>query len=84
MLSNSEFLYLLKQSPSDSLKLQNVLHFTDSELFYVNNVNSGEGLMVLGSGDKIPFYDRFPRDTRLYKSMTTSFSETQAMLSKGK
>ena len=55
MLSNSEFLYLLKQSPSDSLKLQNVLHFTDSELFYVNNVNSGEGLMVLGSGDKTKF-----------------------------
>ena len=80
MLSNSEYLYLLKQSPADSLKLQEVMNFTDSELFYVNNVNAGEGLMVLGGKDKIPFYDKFPRDTELYKSMSTNFSETQALI----
>lgn len=80
MLSNSEFLMLLKQSASDSIKLQETLHFTDSELIYVNNIGSGEGLMVLGGKDKIPFYDRFPKDTKLYKAMSTSFSETQAIM----
>lgn len=80
MLSNSEFLMLLKQSPADSIKLQETLHFTDSELIYVNNIGAGEGLMVLGGKDKIPFYDRFPKDTNLYKAMSTSFSETQAIM----
>lgn len=80
MLSNSEFLMLLKQSASDSIKLQETLHFTDSELIYVNNIGAGEGLMVLGGKDKIPFYDRFPKDTKLYKAMSTSFSETQAIM----
>ncbi|MCM1523838.1 MAG: hypothetical protein NC120_05210 [Ruminococcus sp.] len=81
MLSNSEFLMLLKQSAPDSIKLQETLHFTDSELIYVNNIGAGEGLMVLGGKDKIPFYDRFPKDTKLYKAMSTSFSETQAIMS---
>lgn len=80
MLSNSEFLFLLKQSDSDAEKLRDVLHFTESELFYVKNVDKGEGLLVLGGQDKIPFYDKFPRDTKLYHSMSTSFSETQAMM----
>lgn len=80
MLSNSEYLMLLKQSPADSIKLQDTLHFTDSELFYVNNIGAGEGLMVLGGKDKIPFYDKFPTDTKLYRSMSTSFSETQALM----
>lgn len=80
MLSNSEYLMLLKQAPADARELQKTLHFTDSELFYVNNIGAGEGLMVLGGKDKIPFYDKFPTDTRLYKSMTTSFSETQALM----
>ena len=82
MLANSEFLLLLKQSPSDSLKLQEVLHFTDSEIFFCQNTGSGEGLLVLGGKDKIPFYDKFPTDTKLYKSMSTAFSETQAVLKK--
>ncbi|MCH5199718.1 MAG: DUF87 domain-containing protein [Oscillospiraceae bacterium] len=82
MLANSEFLILLKQSASDSLKLQDTLHFTDSELLYVNNIGAGEGLIVLGGKDKIPFYDRFPKDTMLYKAMSTSFSETQAIMEK--
>lgn len=84
MLSNSEYLMLLKQSPADSIKLQETLHFTDNELFYVNNIGAGEGLMVLGSKDKIPFWDKFPKDTKLYKSMSTSFSETQALMEKNK
>lgn len=84
MLSNSEFLLLLKQSASDSLRLQDTLHFTDSELFYVNNVGPGEGIMVLGGKDKIPFYDKFPTDTQLYSNMTTNFSETQALMQASK
>ena len=80
MLSNSEFLVLLKQNPTDAAKLQDILHFTDSEIAYVNDTPAGHGILVLGGKDKIPFYDEFPKDTELYSKMTTNFSETAKML----
>ena len=80
MLSNSEFLVLLKQNPIDAAKLQDILHFTDSEIQYVNDTPAGHGILVLGGKTKIPFYDEFPKDTKLYSMMTTNFSETAKML----
>jgi len=80
MLSNSEFLILLKQAPADIIKLQETLKFNASEIQYVRNVDRGQGLLVLGGKDKIPFYDKFPKDTELYKCMNTSFSETAALI----
>lgn len=80
MLSNSEFLVLLKQNPTDAAKLQDILHFTDSEVQYVNDTPAGHGILVLGGKTKIPFYDEFPKDTKLYSMMTTNFSETAKML----
>ena len=80
MLSNSEFLVLLKQNPTDAAKLQDILHFTDSEIQYVNDTPAGHGILVLGGKTKIPFYDKFPKDTKLYSMMTTNFSETAKML----
>lgn len=80
MLSNSEFLALLKQNPTDAAKLQDILHFTDSEIQYVNDTPPGHGILVLGGKDKIPFYDEFPKDTELYSKMTTNFTETAKML----
>jgi type IV secretory pathway VirB4 component len=76
MLSNSEFLLLLKQAPADLAKLKATLHFSETEAFFVDNVKSGEGLLVLGGKDKLPFHDEFPRDTALYKCMSTSFAES--------
>ena len=80
MLSNSEFLVLLKQNPTDAAKLQDILHFTDSEIQYVNDTPAGHGILVLGGKTKIPFYDEFPKETKLYSMMTTNFSETAKML----
>ncbi len=82
MLSNSEFLALLKQNSTDAAKLQDILHFTDSEIKYVKDTPAGHGILVLGGKDKIPFYDEFPKDTELYEKMSTNFSETAKMLSK--
>lgn len=80
MLANCEFIALLKQSPSDIIKIKEVLHYSDSELAFVGNVGAGEGLLTLGGADKIPFYDKFPTDTKLYKAMSTSFSETKQII----
>jgi hypothetical protein len=78
MLSNSAFLMLLKQAPADLAKLKETLHFTESEAYYADNVKPGQGLLVLGGKDKIPFHDEFPKDTRLYELMSTSFAEAMA------
>ena len=77
MLSNSEFLILLNQNPVDAQRLQKILHFSNQELNYLNDVPAGHGVIVIGSGGKvkIPFYDEFPKDTELYKKMSTNFSE---------
>lgn len=80
LLSNSEYLALLKQNPTDAAKLRDILHFTDSEIQYVNDTPPGRGILVLGGKTKIPFYDEFPKDTELYGKMTTNFSETAKML----
>lgn len=80
MLANSEFLLLLKQNPTDAAKLQDILHFTDSEIRYVNDTPPGHGILVLGIKTKIPFYDEFPRSTKLYTMMTTNFNETAKMI----
>lgn len=79
MISNSEFLILLKQAPADAIRLQDTLHFTESEISFVTNVGAGEGLIVFGGKDKIPFYDRFPTDTKMYRRLSTSFSELNAL-----
>lgn len=79
MLSNSEWIVLLKQAPADIIRLQETLKFNDSEIQFVSNVERGRGLLVMGGKDKIPFYNEFPTDTELYKRMTTSFTEMAAM-----
>lgn len=79
MLSNSEFIVLLKQAPADIIKLREVLKFNDSEIECITNVKPGQGLLVLGGKDKIPFYDDFPKDTDMYRRFTTSFTEIAAL-----
>ena len=46
----------------------------------MNDTPPGHGILVLGGKDKIPFYDEFPKDTKLYTMMSTSFSETANMM----
>lgn len=77
MLSNSEFLILLNQNPIDAQKLKGLLNFTNNEMKYIIDVPAGHGVIVLGSGGKtkIPIYDEFPKDTKLYKQISTNFSE---------
>ena len=51
-----------------------MLNISDNQLSYVTDVDAGHGLLKCGSAI-VPFEDRFPRDTRLYKLMTTKLSD---------
>jgi len=70
MLANSEFLVMLNQAATDRLELAKLLNISDNQLSYITNVDSGRGLLKC-AGAVVPFMDNFPKDTRLYKLMTT-------------
>ena len=42
---------------------------------YITNSGAGEGLIKVGS-NLVPFKNRFPRNTELYKLMTTKPGES--------
>ena len=74
MLANSEFLVMLNQASTDRVELARLLNISDNQLSYITNVEFGHGLLKCGSAI-VPFEDRFPRDTKLYRLMTTRFSD---------
>ena len=74
MLANSELIIMLNQASTDRLELAKLLNISDLQMSYITNVNAGEGLIKIGSS-LIPFVNRFPKDTELYKLMTTKPGE---------
>ena len=74
MLANSEFLVMLNQASTDRTELARLLNISDNQLSYITNVDFGHGLIKCGSAI-VPFMDHFPRNTQLYKLMTTRPSE---------
>lgn len=74
MLANSEFLILLNQSSTDREELAALLNISDNQLSYITNVGAGRGL-IRCSGNIVPFENSFPKNTGLYKLMTTKPGE---------
>lgn len=70
MLSNSELIIMLNQSTTDRDKLADFLHIPENELSFITNSNTGEGL-IKARNSIIPFRNVFPKNTELYKLMTT-------------
>ena len=74
MLANSEFLIMLNQAPTDREKLADLLNISNNQLGYITNADAGSGLIKVGSA-LVPFVNRFPKDNKLYKLMTTKPGE---------
>ena len=74
IFENSDFVYLLNQASGDRQILSKALNISPSQQNYITNSNAGEGLIIYGS-TIIPFKDDFPRDTQLYRIMTTKPEE---------
>ncbi len=75
MLSNSDFVMMLNQAKSDRTQLVRLFDISEEQEKYVVNSPEGYGLMVFGD-TTLPFYDHFPKDTQLYKMMSTKPGET--------
>ena len=76
IFENSDFLYMLNQSPGDREILAEKLNISPLQLSHVTNSPEGEGLLFYGN-TIIPFADHFPRDTELYRLMTTKLQEAK-------
>lgn len=74
MLSNSEFIVMLNQAESDQERLSRLLNISPEQMSYVNGAEAGCGLMRYGNA-LVPFVNRFPADTELYKLITTKPGE---------
>ena len=74
MLANSELIIMLNQASTDRIELAKLLNISDLQMNYITNVGAGEGLIKIGSS-LIPFANKFPKDTELYKLMTTKPGE---------
>ena len=74
MLANSEFIVMLNQSSTDRLALSKLLNISELQMSYITNVDAGCGLIKIGSY-LIPFINKFPKETSLYKLMTTKVGE---------
>lgn len=77
IFENSDFIYMLSQASGDRKILKKHLNISERQLKYVTNSKEGEGLIFFGDSI-LPFVDNFPKNTTLYKYMTTKPSEVNA------
>ena len=65
---------MLNQASTDRIELAKLLNISDLQMSYITNSGAGEGLIKVGSS-LVPFVNKFPKNTELYKLMTTKLSE---------
>ena len=67
---------MLNQAVGDRAILAKQLNISPHQLSYVTHSGEGEGLIFYGNVI-LPFVDRFPKETKLYKVLTTKFAEKE-------
>jgi hypothetical protein len=74
IFENSDFVYMLNQASGDRQILAKQLNISPHQLSYVTHSGEGEGLLFYGNVI-LPFTDKYPKDTELYRIMTTKPTE---------
>ena len=74
IFENSDFVYMLNQAGGDRQILAKQLGISPHQLSYVTHSSEGEGLLFYGA-TILPFVDHFPKNTELYRIMTTKPQE---------
>ena len=74
IFENSDYIYMLNQASGDRQILAKQLNISPHQLSYVTHSGEGEGLLFYGN-IILPFVDRFPKDTELYRVVTTKPNE---------
>lgn len=76
LLSNSELIVMHNQASSDRERLAELFNISEDQMKFITNAEAGHGLMKIGKA-LIPFVNRFPKNTELYRYMTTKPGETE-------
>ena len=77
IFENSDFFLMLNQAAGDRAILAKQLNIPQQQMTYVTHSEAGEGLIFYGNVI-LPFIDRFPQNTELYRVMTTKPGEVSA------
>ena len=77
IFENSDFVLMLNQAAGDRAILAKQLNISPQQMKYVTHTEAGEGLLFYGNVI-LPFVDHFPKDTELYRVMTTKPEEVSA------
>lgn len=75
MLSNTQFVVMLSQNATDREQLARLLNISHETMMYVTNASPGSGLIYADEFGTIPFENKFPTNTKLYKIISTKFGE---------
>ena len=76
IFENSDFVLMLNQAAGDQAILAKQLNISPQQMKYVTHSEAGEGLIFYGNV-VLPFIDRFPKNTELYRVMTTKPEEVE-------
>lgn len=74
IINNTSFIYMLNQSAMDRSMLAELLKLSENDVEFITNAEPGHGLIYNGK-QTIPFTDEFPKNTKLYKVMSTKAEE---------
>ena len=74
IFENSDFILMLNQAAGDRQILAKQLNISPHQLSLCDPLGRGRRASVYGNVI-LPFVDRFPQDTELYRIMTTKFSD---------
>ena len=74
MLANSELVIMLNQATTDRVELADLFCMSEEQVKFIKNTEAGCGLAKIG-GSLVPFQNKLPKETKLYKMMTTKFGE---------
>ena len=75
MLSNTQFVVMLSQNATDREQLAKLLNISRETMMYVTNASAGSGLIYADEFGTIPFENKFPSNTNIYKIISTKFGE---------
>jgi type IV secretory pathway VirB4 component len=76
MVYNSDFLLLLRQAPENLRTLAPRLNLSEAQCSELTTAAPGSGILKAGSV-VVPFRDKFPKTSYLYKLISTNFNELE-------
>ncbi len=76
IFDNTDFICMLSQADGDRDIIMNKKNLSKEQIEYVTNSTEGEGLIIYGKS-VLPFKDKFPTDTELFKLLNTKPSSVK-------